>query len=102
MTTQEIVKIAEATAAANTADTFEVSVRNDRVCVRRPNQSKAHQDCGYVRISDLRAFPAYGTKARTARDHEALQILEQIATNLKNEEMPPAAEPVEFKSFLSR
>lgn len=99
MTTQEIIEIAEAT-ANQMQETVTVALwKEQRLYVNRPNQSKKYQDVGYIRLSDMQIFPAFGIKARTERDRDAVVILEKIAEAIKSG-VVPTPEPKEFKSIL--
>lgn len=84
MTTAQIIEIAEKVAATKTFDVFTINLwKGERIYVNRPNQSKKHQDCGYVRLSDLRTFPACGNKPRVSADRDAIEILDEIANAIE-------------------
>lgn len=98
MTTQEIYKIAEET-VSKLNETVTVNVwKEQRVYLSRPNQSKKYQDVGYIRIADMKIFPAYGINARTERDRDAADFLQKVADALTSGEAPESEE--EFKSML--
>jgi hypothetical protein len=81
MTTMEKVQKAQEILNENFSFTsVEVSNwKNERIYINRPDQSKAYQAVGYVRISDGKTFPAFGTKARTERDRDAQKMLDFVA-----------------------
>lgn len=84
MSTAQIIEIAEKVAATKTFDLFTINLwKGERIYVNRPNQSKKHQDCGYIRVSDLRTFPACGSKPRVEADRDAINILEEIAHTIE-------------------
>ena len=79
MTNQEVLKIAEET-AATFYTTVDVRVwKEERVYLTRPDQSKKYQDVGYVRLSDGKAFPSCGNNPRTSRDKDAIDFCEAVS-----------------------
>lgn len=97
MTYQE--KIAAAQEKINQEFSFTTVVVKDwkgqRVYLSRPNESKAYQEVGYVRVSDGQCFPAFGTKARTERDRDAQKMLDAVASIIIEKQ------PEEEKPFVS-
>ncbi|MGI9158838.1 MAG: hypothetical protein ACR2K1_03710 [Saprospiraceae bacterium] len=80
MTTEKIYEVSEAV-VANFYETVTVNVWKDqRIYLNRPNQSKKYQDVGYIRISDMKAFPARPTG--TSRDADAAELLQNVADAL--------------------
>lgn len=85
LTIAEIITKAE-NAAAEMNVGYDVTVsawRNERIYVNRPMESKAYQSCGYIRISDLKAFPSCGDRPRTSRDHDAIDYINRIISAIK-------------------
>ena len=61
----------------------EFNISGDKVFFTRPNESAKYRQVGSVRISDGKAMPAFGIKARTSRDHDAQKFLNAISDGLK-------------------
>ena len=100
MTTQEIYKIAEETAAQFYTQVTVNVWKEQRVYLNRPNESRKYQDVGYIRLSDMKIFPAFGIKARTERDRDAVDFLQKVADALTAGEAPKKQDEGEFKSML--
>lgn len=99
MTVQEIYKIAEET-AGQFPEKVEVKIwEGKRVYLTRPEQSNKYRQVGYIRISDMKIFPAFGINARTERDRDAAYFLQKVADAIAAGEAPKK-EPEEFKSLL--
>lgn len=99
MTTQEIYKIAEETAAQFATEVAINIWKEQRVYLTRPNESIKYQAVGYIRLSDMKIFPAFGIKARTKRDRDAADFLQKVADAISAGEAPKQEE-TEFKSML--
>lgn len=99
MTTQEITRIAEETAAQFHTEVTVNVWKEERLYLNRPNESRKYQDVGYIRLSDMKIFPAFGINARTERDRDAADFLQKVADAISAGEAPKQEE-TEFKSML--